>query len=685
MKLRHFYYGALGVTALLAGGCASDTPDTNQETHGTQVRYLRVNIMGAPDTRAAEFDYGTDDENYVDPNNIFLDFYDRDGNFVVRCFPNIAENDWKEHNPNVSTSKKYAQALVEVEIAENQQLPVYVICYLNPVDYGSGYENNFRDLRNLKRYYFRDKAGTGNFAMNNSCYYGEDPIAGGDAKVKISGTPIVEEKFYKSKDLANADDASSVDIYVERYAAKVQFTMNTTAQTGTYAAGGQGIYPYTGSTNVNGATVNYSLQFVPEAWTINADAPDMYAVKNFARAAGEGIPTYDQVDEYLGGWDSWNDDTNHRSYWACSPGFFADQFPRVSDNIIDIASQSQAGATGAGMVVAPYALKYYSYNQITSTAATNTSTGKGNTDFAAAVDGTLPKRYALENTMGKAAYTSVNPKAAAPSVLIVGSYKVNYGGQQLADNTCFYIFNNSIYFENRATGDHKNPKTSSGEDVNNVVYMKDYFIARQQTLYVQKDGQEEGATPTYELLTSDNAGEALDYLEVMHPNANVRGTNVLAHRYVTLQVKFPDTHTKQIYYRETTADETKFVPVTNDNINEVNKMLWNGCGVAASYHQGHCYYSIPIHHLGYTENEKDRPYDEETGVLDWKKLRVGDMGLVRNHVYKIAVDAVTGLATGINDPDAPIVPPMDKDSYWLKYRINILNWRVVPEQKGIVL
>ena len=60
--------------------------------------------------------------------------------------------------------------------------------------------------------------------------------------------------------------------------------------------------------------------------------------------------------------------------------------------------------------------------------------------------------------------------------------------------------------------------------------------------------------------------------------------------------------------------------------------------------------------------------------------RRGDFGVVRNHVYTLKVNKITGLGVGLNSPDQPIVPPMDPDNYYIAARLNILAWRVVPEQ-----
>lgn len=653
MKQNKFLYGALGLLALGVTACSSDEPMGNGVAQQDETRYLRVNLVNPAGTRAAEFEAGTAEENNV--GTVIMDFYDAAGNFIVRANPSDIAWDPENGQPaKPGNVGKIGSAVVKIGINKEQNLPAYVMCYLNPVQWGTdGDKNkNLKDLRLVERYAYKNV--NNNFAMNNSCYYGNDAVTN-QANVKISGTPIIGDQLYTSEAAAKEATASTVDIYVERYAAKVNFTANTTKQEGAYTEGGKGIYAFTGTTPVDGTNVDYSLDFNPEAWTINADAPSMYAVKNFAvNEANANVPTYDEVQAYLGNWNLWNDAANFRSYWSCSPAFFAKDFPQVSDQIADIAHENtEIKGNGQGVAVKPYELKYYSYNQICG------DNGNGNTKFAAEGD-VFPVKYALENTMGKPAFSSLNPKAAVPSVLLVGNYSVKYGDATIPANTSFYLFNNSLYFKTAPTG------------VDNAILMKDKFIADQQILYV-KNGND------YDLLTKENAGAALNQLEVKHPDKAVRAKNLVPHRFVTLQLTEAP---QNVYYRPNGAGE--YIAVNANNLTVVNTLLWQQSGVAYSYTSGKCYFSIPIYHLGMTENKTDSPL-ADNGTLDWKKLRVGDMGLVRNHVYKLSVDAITGLATGIDNLDYPIVPPMDQDEYWIKYRINILNWRIVPAQGGIIL
>lgn len=706
MKSNIFLGGAAVLLAALTG-CSNEAPLGNGVAEQDEVRYLRVNLMNPTGTRAIEFETGTSEENAV--NTVIMDFYDAAGNFVYRATPDKIEWQSKTGNPTPNVGV-IGEAVVQIDIEKEQNLPAYVMCYLNPVDWGNvnnkgeitDKNTNMKDLRLVPRYNYVN--GNGKFAMNNSCYYGDD-IVTGEEDVKISGTPILESQLLTSKpnfpvpekdkdgnvvkdkdgNIVYADSSSDtevVDIYVERYAAKVNFTAETKKQTLPYTEGGKGIYPYVGVTPVQtgGSTatnIDYSLDFNAEAWTINADAPSMYAVKNFATEIGAGVPTLVDINNYLGGWGSndptmvtWNDPSNHRSYWSCSPAFFASQFPQVSDQIADIAHEEDKAHendenyeekdNGQGQAVGPYALRYYSYNQICG------KNGNGINGFSADTHGVLPVKYALENTMGKPAFASLNPKAAVPSVLLVGNYSVTYNKVAIKEGTTFYIYNKGLYFEESPVGIENTP-------IENAVLIKDKFIENQEILYV-KSGNE------YKLLSSNDAENIVDNLVVKHPDKSVRGENLVPHRFVTLQLT--DNVPDGIYYRPNGAGS--YVAVTKDNRNIVNTLLWQQSGVAYAYTEGKCYFSMPIFHLGMTENEKDRPLSED-GVLDWKNLRVGDMGLVRNHVYKLSVDAITGLATGIENLNYPIVPPMDKDEYWIKYRIKILNWRIVPEQKGIIL
>lgn len=613
-----------GCTAALAlSGCSSDAPDSGNDANG-QTCYLRVAITDVNAGTRAEnntnnFENGTTEENKIE--SLQFKFYDAAG--VAIKAESVTDYNFKPatapDSPNVGQIK---EAVVQISLAQGENLPSYVICSANPIEWADAENaNKMSDLRNLLRYAYTD--GKGNFTMNNSVYFGADPVSG-DQNVKISGTPITRGQLFTSEeDAKNATGESIVEIYIERMAAKVNLSIAQAADDQT----------------VDG----YTLQFAPEKWTVTADAPSMYSIKRFAITDGEDapIPTLAQVNDYIGtGWQNvWNDAPLFRSYWACSPAFYATDFPRVSDNISDAATTG----TGAGQVVEPYALKYYSYNQVI---GTNGSPIEANNTAVA--------RYALENTMGKDAFASLNPNAAAPSVLLVGKYTVNYNGTALPANTSFDIWHGKLYF-GRAV------PAGAAADAQTI---EAAMLASQQIIATDANG-------TLLRVTSPS-------LAVQHPSKDVRGNQALAENLVTLQLTGVPTG---LFYSPLGTDSWEPIE-TPEDVTYVNQQLAGQLNYAKAYTNGVAYYGIPIKHLRATEDDTDSPFTVTDGkeTIDWGKVRIGDFGLVRNHVYTINIESIGGMGSGVFDLNAPIVTPMDTYNYYIKYSIRVLNWRIVPAQ-----
>lgn len=625
--------------ALGLASCSSDEPKgpEGQVAEKDEVRFLRVALANTPGSRAAKFEDGTEAENTV--NSMYFLFYDVNGNPIPNesFITDITDKTFtdKPGNGNVDAFK---EMIVQVKIARGQQYPSYVVAFLNPVNWDVDVEKaTMEELRDLLRSSYR---GGNDFAMTNSVYFGKDPITG-SSNVKMSGAPIKLSQLYTSEqDAEDATGEGIVDIYVERYAAKVQFSLDENA-----------IADYT--------VGDYSLTFAPEKFSVNAAAPTMYAVKRYAdnNAATTGIPTYVDVQTMLGTWTSWNEPTNFRSYWACSPSFYAEEFPQVSDDIIEKAPK---GTTGAGEAIEPYALQYFSYNQISA------STGIGAGLNVVAGTPSQPK-YALENTMGKAAFASLNPKAAAPSVVLVGHYSVKKGETEITvGEEGFSLYKDKLYYNGTVPA-----ADAGGVTLMTALLNENEILATSQTEDVN------GNVPMLNANSLTTTHELANYFEIVHPAKAVRGNQPVPHRYVTLQLKSGLANYTGLYFKQNGTGE--WAEVTADDVTLINTSLWQQIGVASCYTNSKCYFSIPIQHLGYTENTDNPPLTD--GLLDWAKVRVGDFGLVRNHVYTINVTEIKGRADGIHGLDNPLVPSMEENDYWVKYRINILNWRVVPTQK----
>lgn len=89
--------------------------------------------------------------------------------------------------------------------------------------------------------------------------------------------------------------------------------------------------------------------------------------------------------------------------------------------------------------------------------------------------------------------------------------------------------------------------------------------------------------------------------------------------------------------------------------------------VAQYWQDGKCYYYVTIEHQALPENK----------VLN---------GVVRNHVYKVKVNSISGLGTPVFVPDSkthdpdPIIPEKPDEVTWnLAAKINVLKWRVVSQ------
>lgn len=104
------------------------------------------------------------------------------------------------------------------------------------------------------------------------------------------------------------------------------------------------------------------------------------------------------------------------------------------------------------------------------------------------------------------------------------------------------------------------------------------------------------------------------------------------------------------------ADNAEGKKVEVSKINEDLKDL----GHAKIWTSGYTYYYLDIRHLGDTA---DKP---------------GYYGVVRNHVYKVLVNNVSGLGTPVYDPTEVIIPekPGNEETF-IAAEIKVLSWRIV--------
>lgn len=678
---KSYIYGTMAV-GLIFTACKSD--DLTIDNGGSNIAevdktfYVNMNIRGDVGTRAAADDgnpvVGTDFINgsagESDVRNAYFVFYDADGNTVGEVV-NVSLTGGVTANGAGSVEKTY-QATIPVSVYKGESVPTQVVCYINPIS-PTSLQNPLATIETVTRqdpYYTIDSKKY--FPMSNSVYYPTNTSAEPQVAVEVKPEQLHANQEAAQLALTNNQTSKIIDIYVERYASKLSFDATQVD-----------IQPYETATSlINDDTeVPVELEFVPLYWQVNAGCTESYVVKSFRKEAETGgvlpdaysfvemnqrinaesitaSPTDSSLPIYTGllsdanAW-TWNNASLHRSFWSCSPAYFNIDYPEVSSDV------PTGGVNGNQ--------KYWSLNELKPKTLPD-GQGKGFDATAAS------SQYFHETTVGARALISVNPVAAVPSVIYVGKYQIKLGDTTLPDNTTFYTYlsgsngNPQVYFE--GAGNEGKSVINGGES------MLRRFIEQASGLYKLDD---EGNFVNYDITNVDDMKKLVAAFEVVFPSDEVKGERVLSSRFRTLQIKEGAT-TTGIYINN--GDGIKAIGSAEGQLSlvEANQALMNQVGLCVKYSTSHGYFNIPVKHYGWY-----RPgNDNESTDIDWNKVRVGDFGMVRNHSYSISVSKVVGLATGIGGEGDPIVPPSDTNDYYVAYRVNVLQWAVVPSDDIIL-
>lgn len=654
---KEFLYGTLAL-GLVFTACKSDDL-TIEENNGNgvaetaQTLYVKMAIKGGNQagTRAGtdgnpvegnvDFDKG---EGESEVQNAYFVFYDNNGNVVGDYVQVDLKNPTTAPTPD-GTVESYYESVVSVGIRKGENNPTQVVCYINPTTPVDLTKPLYEIQTVTRKAVTRTDGNTTLFPMSNSVYYGSNA---GEIAPTIA-VPINADQLFDSKDAALAATDKTIEVFVERYAAKLAFShkdVNPFTTTSTvYATDGTSTDP------------EVVLTFVPERWALNAEAKETFVIKSFRmpNAAG-GIMTdnytwaaaNEVINKNSGNW-VWNNPAYHRSYWACSPAYFTAEYPEVASDV-DPAVLHQ---------------KYYTYAEL--------ENGAG---FEA---GNTTPQYFKETTVGRKALDSENPQAAVASVILVGHYELKVAGGD-AVKSAFYTYSRGkstekpgVYFPAQ-TGTANSTVVGGGS-------MMMRFLQELTCLY-KREGK------VYTRFNPNNAADLatlVGALEIKRPDADVIGEMKVPSRYLTLQLT--GTGFDNIYvangdgYKAIGDGENK---ISQTEANQVIMQQVQFCNYYASTEDatnanagGKAYFNIPVLHYGWYRASNGHT---ATSKIDWSNLQVGDLGIVRNHSYSVNVTAINGLGTAISDYEAPIVPPADTKEQYVSYKVNILKWAVVPAQ-----
>lgn len=654
---KEFLYGTLAL-GLVFTACKSDDL-TIEENNGNgvaetaQTLYVKMAIKGGNQagTRAGtdgnpvedtvDFDKG---EGESEVQNAYFVFYDNNGNVVGDYVQVDLKNPTTAPTPD-GTVESYYESVVSVGIRKGENNPTQVVCYINPTTPVDLTKPLYEIQTVTRKAVTRTDGNTTLFPMSNSVYYGSN--AG--EKAPTIAVPINADQLFDSKDAALAATDKTIEVFVERYAAKLAFShkdVNPFTTTSTvYATDGTSTDP------------EVVLTFVPERWALNAEAKETFVIKSFRmpNAAG-GIMTdnytwaaaNEVINKNSGNW-VWNNPAYHRSYWACSPAYFTAEYPEVASDV-DPAVLHQ---------------KYYTYAEL--------ENGAG---FEA---GNKTPQYFKETTVGRKALDSENPQAAVASVILVGHYELTVAGGDTV-KSAFYTYSRGkstekpgVYFPAQ-TGTANSTVAGGGS-------MMMRFLQELTCLY-KREGK------VYTRFNPNNAADLatlVGALKIKRPDADVIGEMKVPSRYLTLQLT--GTGFENIYvangdgYKAIGDGENK---ISQTEANQVIMQQVQFCNYYASTEDatnanagGKAYFNIPVLHYGWYRASNEHT---ATSKIDWSNLQVGDLGIVRNHSYRVNVTAINGLGTAISDYEAPIVPPADTKEQYVSYKVNILKWAVVPAQ-----
>lgn len=389
MKIKSLAVGMMACAALVA--CSNEDLVEGENGNGNQATeakaYIAIGIADPTNgnSRAADFENGEETERTI--SNALFVFY-KDGNLKQAVEYNKAI-DMDHTNTSGGNVEAVSKAVIALE-ASDENMPNQVVAYLNVLD-NETLKNSLKAASTINAAMniagkaageeadIADYATSGKFIMTNSVYV--------EGTTVQCAAPVTSENFAQTE----ADALkNSVQIYVERIAAKVGMTPNESLN--------DNIKPIPVKL-ANNAKAELRLNI--KGWGLNGLNKESYLLKNI-----NATWTFDS-------WN-WNDNGNKRSYWAKDTNYDGGNYPASYEDYVNDIDAST--------------LTYISWNGI----------DKNN----------KKSQYCLENTMNAVLATKeqINKQTY---MLIIGHYDLYENDQKVEGVTELYKYATIFYQENQ--------------------------------------------------------------------------------------------------------------------------------------------------------------------------------------------------------------------------------------------
>ena len=327
----------------------------------------------------------------------------------------------------------------------------------------------------------------------------------------------------------------------------------------------------------------------------------------------------------------------YRTYWAASYGYDMNnaQFP----------------VTGADNFNAEdYLLEYVAY--------------EGTNDGTYAENKFEGVSYVLENTYENSRLVvlngeneptqqeGTNPWAAVTSIILKGSYTASAN----ADAAGFYLRNGYIYDpaeEKQVPAYYYYAKKNEAELIQTMISgIHSFATAADGT--IDPTVLELVYVPMRPTILGDEVESA----------ANLRFVQIKEDADVTIYIPNPD------FGKEgaETAEQQWIEATEYDADADLQKFG----GFVKYYDANKAFFYVPLqHYYTGTLTSQYLPLDE---------IQTGTYGVVRNHLYRLTVNSISGLGIGIGDPtDIPLPDPQEDQEFEIQAKLNVLEWHVVGQ------